>query len=50
MNGTASPLVPIDLASSESLVGMKVDTSSLKWFASSCPVFDAQLRWLQAYF
>ena len=37
---SASPPFPIDLASSESLVGMKVDTSSLKWFASPhlrCP-------------
>ena len=37
-----------DLASSESLDGMKVDTSSLKWIASSCPMFNAQLCWLQA--
>ena len=38
----------IDLASSEGLDGMEVDTSSLKWIASSCPVFNAQLYWLQA--
>ena len=30
--------------------GMKVDTSSLNWIASSCPVFNAQLCWLQADF
>ena len=33
----------IDLASSVGLNGMKVDTSSLKWIASSSPVFNAQL-------
>ena len=38
----------IDLASSEGLDGMKVDTSSLNWIASSCPMFIAQLCWLQA--
>ena len=33
----------IDLASSVGLNGMKVDTSSLKWIASSSLVFNAQL-------
>ena len=45
---TYSYRVVVGSAGPEALDGMKVDTSSLKWIASSSPLCAARSCWLQA--